>query len=386
MRVLTFLHSFEPGGVERIALRLVREWRGAGVDATLFMGRTDGAMRDDVGAGLAYDCPRQPKIGSGWWETIWMVLTLPGYIRKTQPDVLYCAGNTYVVVAVAMKLLLRRACPRIVAKISNDLDRADQPQAARVAYRLWLRLQGAFIDRVVAMADPMVSEINEHLRIPLERIDVIPDPALSTVMIENLHSVGQGRCTPHQGRRFLAVGRLVPQKNVALMLRAFQRGAGPQDQLSIVGDGPERPKLETLAGRLGIDDRVTFCGYVADPTTLFRGVDALLLSSNYEGVPAVVLEAIAANLTVIATNCSRSMVTLLVDGRLGVLVPPGDAATLAEAIAGEWPVRDEQLSLDQARRFTIERSAELYTVSFLRAVRSQNAALPLPNAPAPRAA
>ncbi|MBI0533475.1 hypothetical protein [Sphingomonas sp. TX0522] len=52
MKILTFLHSFEPGGVERIALRLVREWRASGYDAPLFMGRTDGAMRDDVGADL----------------------------------------------------------------------------------------------------------------------------------------------------------------------------------------------------------------------------------------------------------------------------------------------------------------------------------------------
>ncbi|MGH1560228.1 hypothetical protein ACRAWD_26530 [Caulobacter segnis] len=54
MRVLTFLHSFEPGGVERIALRLVRRWRALNVDAPLFLGRTDGDMRDDVGAGLDF--------------------------------------------------------------------------------------------------------------------------------------------------------------------------------------------------------------------------------------------------------------------------------------------------------------------------------------------
>ena len=245
-------------------------------------------MRDDVGAGLAYHCPRQPKIGSGWWETIWMVLTLPGYIRKTQPDVLYCAGNTYVVVAVAMKLLLRRACPRIVAKISNDLDRADQPRAARVAYRLWLRLQGAFIDRVVAMADPMVGEINEHLRIPSERIGRHSRPGAL-----DGHDRNPSQCRPRAmhatSRPPLSGSRAAcpAEERRAHAPRLPTRRRAPQDRLSIVGDGPERSKLETLAGRLGIDDRVTFCGYVADPTALFHGFDALLLSSNYEGVPAV---------------------------------------------------------------------------------------------------
>jgi glycosyltransferase involved in cell wall biosynthesis len=383
MKILTFLHSFEPGGVERIALRLVREWRASGYDAPLFMGRTDGAMRDDVGVDLVYHSPRQPRIGSGWWETIWMIVTLPGFIRRTRPDALFCAGNTYVVVAVAMKLLLGRACPRIVAKISNDLDRADQPRAGRMGYRLWLRFQGMFIDRAVAMAEPMVGEIAEYLRIARTRIDIVPDPALSDAMIRDLRKKCARTPAVTQGRRFLAVGRLVPQKNVALMLRAFQRGAQAGDHLTIVGDGPERPKLEILAARLGVDQAVTFTGYVADPTSLFSHFDALLLSSNYEGVPAVVLEALAANLTVIATDCSRSMATLLADGRLGLLVPPGDTAALAAAISAEWPPRNEQLSLDQARRFTIERSAELYAASFQRATRSASATTLAPTGTAP---
>ncbi|KAK0331494.1 hypothetical protein LTR94_028697, partial [Friedmanniomyces endolithicus] len=208
MKILTFLHSFEPGGVERIALRLVREWRASGYDAPLFMGRTDGAMRDDVGADLAYHSPRQPRIGSGWWETIWMIVTLPGFIRRTRPDALFCAGNTYVVVAVAMKLLLGRACPRIVAKISNDLDRADQPRAGRMGYRLWLRFQGMFIDRAVAMAEPMVGEIAEYLRIARTRIDIVPDPALSDAMIRDVRKKCARTPAVTQGRRFLAVGRL----------------------------------------------------------------------------------------------------------------------------------------------------------------------------------
>ncbi|WP_447410751.1 glycosyltransferase, partial [Clostridium perfringens] len=69
-------------------------------------------------------------------------------------------------------------------------------------------------------------------------------------MIRDLRKKCARTPTVTQGRRFLAVGRLVPQKNVALMLRAFQRGAQVGDHLTIVGDGPERPKLEILAARL----------------------------------------------------------------------------------------------------------------------------------------
>ncbi len=104
-----------------------------------------------------------------------------------------------------------------------------------------------------------------------------------------------------------------------------------------------------------------FKGYAPEPATLLPTFDVLLLSSDYEGVPAVVLEALAAGLPIVATDCSRSMATLLGHGAMGRLVPVGDEAALAEAIATVQPSsQDEQLSLAQARRFTVEEAANAY--------------------------
>jgi glycosyltransferase involved in cell wall biosynthesis len=367
LRVLTFLHSFEPGGVERIALRLVRRWRELGVDAPLFMGRLDGAMRHDVGAGLDVISPRPPRFGTARWETLWMILSLPRAIRAQRPDILFCAGNTYAVVAIAMRLLLGRKCPPILAKISNDLDRSDMPKAGRASYHFWLRIKGKAFDHVVSMDDPMVAEIRDRLAIPLTRITTIPDPALTTALIARLRA--RPRADRAGGRRFVAVGRLAPQKNVAMMLRAFGRGAQDGDRLTLIGDGAERSKLEALAAHLGLADRVEFRGYVPDPASILHQFDTLLLSSNYEGVPAVVLEALAAKLAIIATDCSRSMQALLKGGQLGELVPVGDETLFTQAIARSGKgCQCDHLSLAQAERFTLERAAGHYvaTMSQLR--------------------
>lgn len=361
MRVLTFLHSFEPGGVERVALRLVRQWRVLGVDAPLFLGRNDGKMLHDVGAGLEFISPP----GAGWlaakMETLWMIWTLPKAVRQLRPDILFCAGNTYAVVAVALKLLLGPDCPPVLAKISNDLDRNDKPWWRRFPYRLWLKIQGRYLDHLIGMEAPMAGEISEGLGVPANRITIIPDPALSTPLIEKLRV---GRRTVHDihiGRRFVSVGRLAPQKNIALMLRAFRHGARRSDTLTIIGDGPQRPKLEILAQRLGLADQVTFLGYMPEPALILPKFDILLLSSNFEGVPAVVLEGLAAGISIIATNCSRSMATLLRHGALGELVPVGDDRLLTDAIARAQPAsQDAGLSLAQARRFTLEYAAEAY--------------------------
>ena len=367
LRVLTFLHSFEPGGVERIALRLVRRWRAEGIDAPLFLGRTDGVMAEDVGAELDYVTPRRRWPGIAHWETIWMIATLPRTIRALRPDMLFCAGNTYAVVAVLMKLVLGRDCPPVIAKISNNLDRADAGFLYRVFYRLWLWIQGLAIDQFVGMEKPMRAEIVQCVRVSPARVAIIPDPALSEAQILALREPVPAATEPRAGRRFVTIARLAPQKNLSLMLRGFARGAAPDDTLTLFGDGPERPALEALAVNLGLAGRVDFRGYVANPAGLLAHYDTLLLSSDYEGVPAVILEGLAANIGIVATDCSRSMATLLQQGQLGTLVPVGDEAGFAAAIAGARPgAQDARRTLHQARRFTIEHGADHY----LRVMRS----------------
>lgn len=361
MRVLTFVHSFELGGVERIAIRLVQRWRALGIEAPLFVGRDEGDMREDIAGDLEFMLPRQPPFPPRAWETLWMILTLPRAIRKARPDVLFCAGNSYTVVAVAMKLLLGRNCPPILAKISNSLDRDEMPGWWRRAYRIWLRTQGLFLDHLVGMEAPMVREIAEALSIPEDRVTIIPDPALSEALIAELRAQRPISRPPERGQRFVAIGRLTAQKNFALMLRAFRRGARDDDSLVIMGDGPERAKLVNLACALNLEDRVELRGFVANPAALLPDFDVCLLSSDYEGVPAAVLEAIAAGLPVIATDCSRSMNALLGGGRLGRLVTVGDESALVAAIRTSRSVEtDETLSLAQAQRFTIERAGDLY--------------------------
>lgn len=383
MRVLTFLHSFEPGGVERIALRLVRRWRDSGVDAPLFLGRTDGAMAEDVGADLDFVTPRRRWPGIAHWETIWMVATLPRVVRAIRPDVLFCAGNTYAFAAVMLKLVLGRDCPPIIAKISNNLDRADASWFYRLFYRFWLWIQGLAIDHFVGMEKPMRAEIVQCVRVSPARVAIIPDPALSEAQILALREPAPRRAVPEAGRRFVTIARLAAQKNLTLMLRGFARGRGPADTLTLFGDGPERAALEALAASLGIADRVDFRGYVANPAGLLGQYDTLLLSSHYEGVPAVILEGLAANIGIVATDCSRSMAALLQQGQLGTLVPVGDEDGFAAAIAAARPqAQDARRTLHQARRFTIEHGADHYLRVMRSVVRRRAAPAPLVVEPA----
>ncbi|PIV75441.1 MAG: colanic acid biosynthesis glycosyltransferase WcaL [Rhodobacteraceae bacterium CG17_big_fil_post_rev_8_21_14_2_50_65_11] len=137
------------------------------------------------------------------------------------------------------------------------------------------------------------------------------------------------------GTRLVFVGRLASVKGIAVLLEAFVDvlAARPDLTLTLVGDGPERAALEAEAARLGVAGTVRFAGYQsqAEVADLLASHDALVLPSFAEGVPVVLMEALAAGLPVIATAVG-GVGELVKDGETGCLIAPGDAAALCDAI------------------------------------------------------
>ncbi|CUH38702.1 Glycosyltransferase KanE [Jannaschia seosinensis] len=132
------------------------------------------------------------------------------------------------------------------------------------------------------------------------------------------------------GLEFLFIGRLAPVKGVRVLLKAFNaaRKQVPDLRLTLVGDGTDRTVLESLAASAG--DAITFTGYLSQEEVANRlaKADAFVLPSFAEGVPVVLMEAMAGGRPVIATRVA-GVAELVDDGESGYLVPPGDAETLA---------------------------------------------------------
>lgn len=368
MRVLAFIHSFEPGGVERVALRLLSAWRTSGLDVELAVGREDGDMRREW-PGLAYMSFQPRRLETAAFETLWMIAHLPRAIRHTRPDVLFCAGSTYTVVAVVMKLLLGRSCPPVVAKISNDLGRSDITGLIRWFYKQWLQIQGRWIDRLVAMSEPMRAEIIEAMKVSPAKVVVVNDPSVTTAEIDWLEQHERDGKLSNQGTRYLGVGRLVPQKNFALLLRAFAAARQDGDTLTIVGGGPEQAELVALGAELGIADVLTMPGHVSSVLGYFTNSDVFVLSSDYEGIPAAIIEALAAGLRIVATDCSVGIASLLDHGELGEIVPRRDQGRLQQAmLAAASRPHCTARARERARMFTVEPAARTYAAVFAEAM------------------
>ena len=205
--------------------------------------------------------------------------------------------------------------------------------------------------RRVVVPSAYLREIALGWGLASDRVRVIPNPAPE---LPALPSREEARAA--LGIRGLALGtagRLTAQKALGDALEALARV--PDVELLVLGDGPERDALERHASRLGISDRVRFLGAGTrdDVLTLFRAVDAALLTSAWENLPHTLLEALAAGTPVIATAVG-GIPEVVVDGENGLLVPPHDVGAIASAI--ERIAHDEELrrSLAAAAAVSVE--------------------------------
>jgi glycosyltransferase involved in cell wall biosynthesis len=167
-----------------------------------------------------------------------------------------------------------------------------------------------------------------------------------------------GEPQPRAGR-MVFIGRLRSPKRVDLALEALRQVGEsiPEATLDVVGDGPLRADLETLAGRLGVHDRVSFLGSRSDLPGLLRDAQCVVLASDSEGCPLSVLEAMAAGVPVVATSVG-GVPELVVDGETGALTRPGDAGELAAALRGLLSAPERARSLGENGR---ERARRLFS-------------------------
>jgi glycosyltransferase involved in cell wall biosynthesis len=233
----------------------------------------------------------------------------------------------------------------------------------RAAFHEWLqaRTLGRF-DAVVAVSRVIVHELRQ-LRIPAERVHYIPNGFVAS-------NEPMARAPAREALGFTDsevvvgwVARLIPVKACDIFLRAFAACRGLPVQAAIIGDGPERQRLEGLRGELGLEQQARFCGAHNPAGPLFSAFDVFVISSRSEGTPITLLEAVSAGVPVVTTSVGG--IPDVVGPDEALLVPPENAAALGEAIrlAVENPGAGRARAALATRRLNDEFGAERWLES-----------------------
>jgi glycosyltransferase involved in cell wall biosynthesis len=253
------------------------------------------------------------------------VAGLARVLRRARPSVFHAHLSWPLAAKYPLLAAVLARVPAVVATVQLypefRIDRSNYLQERALAIG---------VDRYIAVSRDIARLLTERLAWPRHKIDVIhngvpvdrfqrpPDPEL------------RDRLTGGADRPIiLTAARLAPQKGLDVLLRAAVHVPG--GQFVFAGEGPERPRLEAQAEKLGLDDRVLFLGRRSDVPELLAASDVFVLPSLFEGSSLAVLEAMAAGKPVVSSAIGGTD-ELVVDGESGLLVPPGDVGALALAL------------------------------------------------------
>jgi N-acetylgalactosamine-N,N'-diacetylbacillosaminyl-diphospho-undecaprenol 4-alpha-N-acetylgalactosaminyltransferase len=341
-RVLFLINSLEGGGAERVMCTLLRssEAQRAEFDMTL-------ALLDDEKR--ANEPPDWIEVRQLDCEKSMLksVLSVRQLLSELNPDVTV----SFLTRANIASLISARA-PAIVSERANTTAHFSRP--AGIIPKTLVRVTYPKAARIISVSEGVTSDLIENYGVRGDRVETIPNP----VDIELIEA--QAALEPAldlDEPYFFAAGRLSKSKNFGLLIHAFAV-SGLDGKLVIAGEGTERANLEQIAREGGVLDRVVFPGFVANPYSLMRRARACVLSSNVEGFPNALVEAMAAGAPVIATNCASGPSEILADApresidgltfaKNGVLTPTNDVVAMAQALRS---FEDEARRLDYAAK------------------------------------
>ena len=357
MKVAIVLPSLEIGGVERVMLLLAEGLSNSGVSVDLVVTNATGPLKNNIPNGVRLIDLKASRA----------LRSLPGLIRylsKRCPDAIISAKDYQNVVALWAAKLSGVATKVIVTThidVAIDWKQKKGLKAKIIPYLV--RWCYPWADHVVAVSQGTKYSLEKMTGLPSEKIKVIYNPVVTPeLLVKAEEPLNHPWFAPEEPPVLLSAGRLTEQKDYITLIRAFalvlkERTA----RLMILGDGEDRPELQTLVQELGLEEAVALPGFVDNPYKFMKRADVFVLSSKWEGLPTVLIEALACGCPVVSTDCPSGPAEILEGGRWGPLVPVGDAGSLAKAILQvlERPLNRELLQ-KRGLEFTVERAVQQY--------------------------
>lgn len=355
-RIAFYMPSLAGGGAQRVFLHLARGFAERGYEVHLVLARAQGPYLPQVPS-----CVRMIDLRAS------RVLTsLPGlvhYLRDQRPCALLSALDHANAVAICARWLARVPTHVIVTIHSTPSQVVANARTLRAKLLpVWTRFFYRWADTVVAVSQGVADELVHYVGIPEERVKVVYNPIVTPELFRKAEEpLDHPWFREGEPPVILGVGRLTKPKDFPTLVRAFAlvRRRRPA-RLMILGEGEERPELERLVRELGIEEDVCLPGFVQNPYAYMKRAAVFVLSSRWEGLPTVLVEALALDVPIVSTNCPSGTVEILDNGRLGLLTEVGNPDSLAQAIESTLSSPGTSRTAQDYERFTLEYALDRY--------------------------
>lgn len=334
-RVAFFLQSLDLGGTENVVLKVLEKLDRTKFIIDLVLLSETGQLLDNVPPDVhIVDLHKKSK-----FDFFKVIKRFKDYLRDDRPDaVLSFLTYTNLINSIAAKAISGRG-PRFILCERSAIQAGLRNSRSYPIKLLLIKHYFKFADVVTANSEGIKNELSELLGDI--KVKVIPNPLdikdiQSLAADKNMHVVSK----PY----LLTVGRLVEAKSQDILIKAFSyvKKDRPDIKLVLVGDGDKKHQLESLAKELGLDPDIILTGTLINPFPLLKSASCFVLSSNREGFPNAIIEAMACGIPVISTDCEFGPGEIIKNGENGFLTPVNDPEKLGQAIL--TVLNDEKLA------------------------------------------
>ena len=358
-RIAFFLPTLAGGGAERVALNLLEGMLERDVLLDLVVADTEGPYLEQVSAGV-----KLVNLGTG--RVMKAIPALARYLNEAKPVALLSHMNHANIAAILARDLARSKTKLAIVE-HNTLSSSKSNLRRSKFLPPIMRFLYPRADAIVGVSQGVATDLESQLGFQPGTVRVIYNPVVDRELLAKAampvaHPWFQAGNPPV----FLAVGRLSQQKDFSNLIRAFAIVRQQQPaRLIILGEGETRSELEAEIAALGIGEDVSLPGFVQNPYAYMSAATTFVLSSRWEGLPTVLIEAMACGCAIVSTDCPSGPDEILASGKYGLLVPIEDSQALAAAMLQTLDMStDRSDSIDRGRYFSADRAVDAYLQLF----------------------
>lgn len=350
-----FLPNLHGGGAQRVAINLLKGMSEQNVPLDLVLAEAEGPYLNQVP-----DRVRVVNLATG--RVLKAILPLSRYLRENRPSALLSHLNHVNVVALLAKNFASTNT-RLVIVEHNTLSASKGKLIRGKFVQPLMKLFYPSADAIVGVSQGVSQDLESQLSLPKGKVVTIYNPVVDIELLAKAQVFPEHLWfqKPEQPV-FLAVGRLSMQKDFLTLLKAFALLRKQiTARLIILGEGELRTELEETINSLGIDEDVSLPGFVENPYAYMSKATAFILSSRWEGLPTVLIEAMACGCPVISTDCPSGPREILEGEQFEPLVPVGDVESLCKAMLNviQHPL-NRDIFIKKSLDFSFEKAVHKY--------------------------